>query len=247
MGGLQTVNSYPIAKMVCALWLVATFGATGCDDASKSSSAPKSRVQAVAATDQPGASESTSAAQTTQPVAQTKKPRAALCDGQLDQPAERFAPKAPAEKRSASGESDLSADPFGTTGDVKSAASKPGKWHWVNLWAAWCVPCKEELPLLFQWQKQLAGQVQFTFVSLDDDERQLMDFLKSQPASGLRESYWLPDGELRKGWLEAMGFASDPELPMQLLIDPDGKLRCKVQGAVEPSDLATLEQIVAAK
>lgn len=245
MGGLQTVSSsHKVRVVAITVWTVGAVTLLGCDDSSKSSAAPKSRVQAVAATEKPGATEATSTEQTTQPVATTNKPRAKLCDGQLSRPADRFAPKTGVETRSAAGEQKLPPEPLGSP---NSANGKPGAWQWINLWAAWCVPCKEELPLLFQWQAQLKGQVQFTFVSLDDDERQLMNFLTAQPADGLRQSYWLPDGELRKGWLEAMGFESDPELPMQLLLDPEGNLRCKVQGAVEPSDLATLQQIVRRK
>ena len=49
---------------------------------------------------------------------------------------------------------------------------------------------------------------------------------------------------MRQAWLEALKLTSEPELPLQLLIDPNGMLRCRVQGAVEPADLATLERIV---
>jgi thiol-disulfide isomerase/thioredoxin len=119
-----------------------------------------------------------------------------------------------------------------------------GRWTWVNFWAAWCVPCKEELPLLFRWQKSLESDVRFRFISLDDDERQLRDFLARETANGLTRTYWLPDGGVRQAWLEALKLTSEPELPLQLLIDPNGMLRCRVQGAVEPADLATLERIV---
>jgi thiol-disulfide isomerase/thioredoxin len=118
------------------------------------------------------------------------------------------------------------------------------RWTWINFWAAWCVPCKEELPLLFSWQKSLGEQVQFVFVSLDDDERQLHEFLERQPDAGLKNSYWLPDGELRQTWLRALDLESEPELPLQLLVDPKGMLRCRVEGAVEAKDRATLAGIV---
>jgi thiol-disulfide isomerase/thioredoxin len=116
----------------------------------------------------------------------------------------------------------------------------------VNFWAAWCVPCKQELPILFQWRKALANDVRFRFISLDDDERQLRDFLGREGAGGLTSSYWLPDGAVRQAWLQALHLESEPELPLQLLIDPNGMLRCRVQGAVEPRDLAALERIVRA-
>jgi thiol-disulfide isomerase/thioredoxin len=164
-----------------------------------------------------------------------KQPRPVLCDGQLDEKAAPFKPKALPQRISLDATRELDRDPL---------EREHGRWTWVNFWAAWCVPCKEELPLLFRWQKALEGKVRFRFVSLDDDERQLRDFLEREGADGLTSTYWLPDGAVRQAWLSALKLSSEPELPLQLLIDPEGKLRCRVQGAVEPEDLAALERIV---
>jgi hypothetical protein len=106
------------------------------------------------------------------------------------------------------------------------------------------VPCKEELPTLLAWQKALGPQLELAFVSMDDDERQLREFLERQPPAGLKGTYWLPDGEIRQSWLQALGEKAEPELPLQLLIDPSGMLRCRIGGAVEPADLAVLSRIV---
>jgi thiol-disulfide isomerase/thioredoxin len=125
----------------------------------------------------------------------------------------------------------------------KSAPAEPaygvGKWTWINLWAAWCGPCKEELPRLFAWQKKLKDEgisLDLVFVSLDDDERQLDRFLEQQPAAGLKASHWLPEGEGRATWLRELGVRETPELPVQGLVAPSGKLECLVQGAVEDVD-----------
>jgi thiol-disulfide isomerase/thioredoxin len=163
------------------------------------------------------------------------KPRPALCAGQLEQKPASFKPKVAPTRLSLDPSRELDRDPL---------VRPKGSWTWVNFWAAWCVPCKEELPILFRWQKQLASEVEFRFVSMDDDERQLRDFLAREPAGGLTQTYWLPDGAIRKSWLEALKLESEPELPLQLLIDPDGMLRCRVQGAIEPEDLATLQRII---
>jgi thiol-disulfide isomerase/thioredoxin len=141
-------------------------------------------------------------------------------------------------QRAAPGGAELPEDPLKAT---------RGKWTWINFWAAWCVPCKEELPILFNWQEKLGQRVAFTFVSMDDDERQLREFMEKQPEGGLRQTQWLPDGAVRKAWLEALGLSSEPQLPLQVLLDPKGMLRCRVEGAVEAKDLATLQAIVAAK
>ena len=122
-----------------------------------------------------------------------------------------------------------------------------GGYTWVNFWAAWCAPCKEEIPRLFRFQQELAKSspgFKLDFVSLDDDERQLTGFLAGQPPSGLRRSFWLKEGKEREEWLKAAGLENDPALPFHLLFDPKGKLRCVVKGALEDSDLASLKALV---
>lgn len=123
-----------------------------------------------------------------------------------------------------------------------------GRWTWVNLWAAWCKPCKEEVPLLKSWEAQLAQAgtpIHLAFLSLDDDERQARRFLESQPPSGLRASWWLQEGKGRTAWLEALRLKSEPQLPVQILLDPQGTVRCVIEGAVEASDLPSIQAIVA--
>ena len=119
-----------------------------------------------------------------------------------------------------------------------------GKWTWVNLWAAWCAPCREEIPRLQAFAKRFsfAGiPIQLAFVSLDDDERQARKFLGDQPAAGLRASHWLPEGAARTGFLESAKLKADAALPLQVLVDPSGAIRCVLDGAVEETDYTQLE------
>lgn len=122
-----------------------------------------------------------------------------------------------------------------------------GKWVWVNLWAAWCAPCKDELPLLFEWRDKLGDKLEFVFVSLDDDERQFLRFLQGQPSNGLRASYWLPEGKTRMAWLKAAGVEATPELPVQILVNPAGKIHCIIEGAVEPQDLVSVRKLLSSR
>lgn len=198
----------------------------------------KSRVQAVLAEPggrvEPHAEPSGSSGASGSNTAAPPKPRPPLCDGRLDDKPPPFKPRTTPTRVARDGGPELPKDPL---------QHSSGHWTWINFWAAWCVPCKEELPVLFRWREALAERVEFRFVSLDDDERQLREFLAREPATGLTSTYWLPDGAVRQGWLEALGLSSEPELPLQLLIDPKGMLRCRVEGAIEPSDLPTLERL----
>jgi thiol-disulfide isomerase/thioredoxin len=122
-----------------------------------------------------------------------------------------------------------------------------GKWTWVNLWAAWCGPCKEEIPRLKAWEAKLAAAgtpINLAFISLDDDERQARKFLEGQPANGLKASYWLEEGKMRTGWLETVKM-KDPQLPQHVLVDPSGQIRCVIDGAVEDGDYPQVQSIVA--
>jgi thiol-disulfide isomerase/thioredoxin len=210
--------------------LLALSALLGCEeDSKKASLAPAQRSQAVqgpatAATSTAATVNATASAPSAKP---TSKPRKALCGGALDRDGKSMPKKALGRHR-AEGERELPAEPSFGSG-----------FTWVNFWAAWCVPCKEEIPRLMDFQKRLnaAGKsFRVTFVSLDDDERQLEKFLAEQPADGLRKTYWLREGQEREEWLIGAGVDPDPDLPVHLLVDSRGKVRCKVQGAVEDAD-----------
>jgi thiol-disulfide isomerase/thioredoxin len=131
-----------------------------------------------------------------------------------------------------------------------SVAAVHGAWTWINFWAAWCAPCKEEMPRLLAWQDRLAKAgtpLRVAFVSLDDDSRQLEQFLAQQRPDGVRASYWLGDGPARAAWLSSLKMKSSPELPEHALVDPKGNVRCFIEGAVEESDYAEIAALVASR
>jgi thiol-disulfide isomerase/thioredoxin len=119
-----------------------------------------------------------------------------------------------------------------------------GRWTWVNFFAAWCGPCKEEMPRLRAFQQKLAANLDVAFVSLDDDERQLRQFLGAQGPSGARSALWLQPGKSRDAWLSAVGMKETPELPAHVMLDGSGRIRCITGGAVEDSDFSTVADIV---
>jgi len=118
--------------------------------------------------------------------------------------------------------------------------------RWVSFFASWCGPCKEEMPRIRSFSSKLEQDgipIDVTYVSIDDDLRQLKAFFDAQPAGGLKSSYWLKDGAVRTSWMASLKMKSDPPLPEHAIFDGKGKLRCFVAGAVEDADYG---QIVAA-
>ncbi|HYQ17067.1 MAG TPA: TlpA disulfide reductase family protein [Polyangiaceae bacterium] len=220
-----------------ALALGALVSLGGCETRGEPQvSAPQERSQIVAAKAGDAAPQAPPAVVPV--VASAAPPQAprALCAGQMATPG-RTLPKKGVSQSVAAGEAALPEGlPLG------------GGYTWVNFWAAWCKPCKEEIPRLIRFQQELVKSspgFKLSFVSLDDDERQLSAFLAEQPAQGLRRSYWLKEGKERDEWLKGAALEADPDLPFHLLFDAKGKLRCVVKGALEDADLASLKALVA--
>jgi len=121
------------------------------------------------------------------------------------------------------------------------------RWTWINLWAAWCIPCREEMPLLRSWLPRLRAdgvEVELGLISLDDDERQLQQFLDRATGALPRASLWMPGGADRTRWLKAAGLRDNPGLPVQILVQPGGALRCLIQGAVEAGDYEAVRGVL---
>lgn len=196
----------------------------GCED-KEAPVAPKSRAAAIAATTPATSASVASAAPSEAPA----EPHRELCAGQLEGKGRDLPAKAALSQAGR---------------ELPEAPEFSGRWTWVNFWAAWCVPCREEIPRLSSWEQKLSPKMSLVFISLDDDERQLQAFIEKQPSMGIKSTYWLRDGKEREEWLAGASLDTDPELPMHLLVDPTGKIRCVVRGAVEDADYERVQEIV---
>lgn len=130
--------------------------------------------------------------------------------------------------------------PTGTLIKKDPRSPRDGAWTWLNLWAAWCKPCKEEMPLLAEWADRLnatRGRVRVVFVSLDDDERQLQRYMAEKGRSLSGDFLWLNDDASRARFFSAIGVDNPPTLPVQAILDPSGRLRCVRVGSIGPKEL----------
>jgi thiol-disulfide isomerase/thioredoxin len=106
----------------------------------------------------------------------------------------------------------------------------------VNYWATWCVPCREELPMLSKLMQKYAGAgVRFIAISADDDptarkQRAKLDqFLEVQkPAMDI----WLgADLDV----LERCGLGQ--VLPATMVLNINGEVIARVEGQAREEDL----------
>lgn len=113
-----------------------------------------------------------------------------------------------------------------------SAAALKGKVVLLNIWATWCVPCREEMPQLNALQADLGGET-FEVVAINVDKNgaeKAKDFLEETGAKDLA-LYTDPTGKLF-ATLKAVG------MPATLLLDAQGKELGRLVG---PADWASPE------
>lgn len=120
-------------------------------------------------------------------------------------------------------------------------------WRWVNAWATWCVPCVEEMGLLARWRegfRQDGVEVTFELLSVDSPEAE--PELKKWLTRGLPGAVsWVKSSDDFPRWLEtSLGLDPDSAIPIHVLVDPAGRLRCARVGAVHAQDYGAVRALL---
>jgi len=130
-----------------------------------------------------------------------------------------------------------------TPAQIVNRATRPGaRATLVNVWASWCVPCREEFPaLLAVARAHRADGLRLMLVSADFDD-QIGAARKFLVAHGVTDTCWLKTGDdmtfvntLHPSWSGA--------LPATLIYDANGRLTAFWEGA---ADSARFDQAVRA-
>ncbi len=104
-----------------------------------------------------------------------------------------------------------------------------GKVVLINFWAAWCTPCRQEIPQFITLQQKYGPQgFQAIGISMDDQESALRDFYEKS-----RMNYPVIIGSQKI----AQEYGGILGLPTSLLIGRDGRIARKLAGATDFSGL----------
>ena len=127
------------------------------------------------------------------------------------------------------------------SGNTADLSDFRGKLVVVNLWATWCAPCLEEMPSLERLQSRLRERIAVLAVSEDRGGSKAVEPFVTKLGLKSVKTYLDPKS--------AVGHAFDVQgLPTSFLIDRDGKVLGKVEGAAvwdSPKMLGVLEPFLA--
>ncbi|MFT3923429.1 MAG: TlpA disulfide reductase family protein [Myxococcales bacterium] len=132
--------------------------------------------------------------------------------------------------------------PTALEGTPKSGVSG---WRWINVWATWCPPCIEELPLITRFQSELAAKgtsVSLELLSVDVSADLVQKFSESHPET--KQSLRVTDPATLEGWLVSLGLDAGATLPVHIFVDGANKVRCARTGALRDADLPLLKKLL---
>ncbi|HEY4183601.1 MAG TPA: TlpA disulfide reductase family protein [Polyangia bacterium] len=112
-----------------------------------------------------------------------------------------------------------------------------GRDLFVHLWASWCGPCLEELPVVDRFAREARARgATFISVSLDDIKRgaHVMDVLRQRAPSLTTFVARFDDPER---FVAMFTTEWQGAIPALFAYDPQGHLRASVIGEIEPADI----------
>jgi thiol-disulfide isomerase/thioredoxin len=116
-----------------------------------------------------------------------------------------------------------------TIGGRFDLAAAKGQVVFVNFWATWCPPCRDELPSMVALGKELSGRYPGRFkmvaVSVDDDWETVLNFFRGPPPSSLIVARDGSQEVTRAFYCAARGRCpKDFKFPETYIVDGTGRL-----------------------
>lgn len=125
--------------------------------------------------------------------------------------------------------------------------SKPKGWTWVNVWATWCQPCVEEMGVLNRWREAFARErlpIDFELLSIDETSARpaLEEWSGKNLPGPIR---WIRAEEDFGPFLDALGVERSAAIPIHVLVDPKGLVRCVRVGAIHEQNYGSVRDLIA--
>lgn len=135
--------------------------------------------------------------------------------------------------------------PFSPPALAAGALPEVKGWQWINVWATWCVPCVEEIPLIMRWEKRLRSDgspVSLVFVSADDNGQVVAAFRAEHTA--MPDGPRLADPGDLGAWVKSLGLPSAVSIPIHVFVRPDGQVACARAGALSTADYPLIRRLI---
>lgn len=156
--------------------------------------------------------------------------------GQRQQMAEMAAQSAKNEKMKGQPSPSFAYENF--KGGTTKLEDFKGKYVYIDVWATWCGPCRQEIPFLQKVEEKYHGKkIEFVSISVDQmkDHEKWKKMVTDKSLGGVQ---LFADKDWSSAFVQAYGINS---IPRFLLIGPDGKVIDP--DAARPSDPALVEQL----
>ena len=136
-------------------------------------------------------------------------------------------------------------------GSRVSLSALQGKVVFVNFWATWCPPCREEMPSMIQLGRALEsrhpGKFKMVAISVDEGWDPVKEYFAAPPfggaPAGVTVALDTSGAAARAYYCTARGFCPDIKFPETYIVDQNGKLVGYVVGPRDWSQPAAFEYL----
>ena len=112
-----------------------------------------------------------------------------------------------------------------TGGGTGAISEYRGDWVLVNLWASWCIPCRQEAPILERFHRSHRDdRIAVLGINVQDNSEDAVSFVRE---------YRLTYPQLRSVGDERSDAFGSTGVPENFLVDPQGRLALIWRGPVD--------------